>query len=166
MQYYAERELYHICPPAAGRAPAGAACGGAGDQLEEVRLRLGYPAAMLSRGRETPLTGAGGPLLVTSQLLRQLLDRVTDYSAYAAADYLRAGFITAAGGHRVGFCGQAVLEAGRLRTLQAFSSASIPRGPAGARLRGAAGALAAQRAGLDADRRDRPGRGRQACFGS
>ena len=95
------------------------------ERLEEVRLRLGYPAAMLSRGRETPLTGAGGPLLVTSQLLRQLLDRVTDYSAYAAADYLRAGFITAAGGHRVGFCGQAILEAGRMRTLQAFSSASI-----------------------------------------
>ena len=59
MQYYAERELYHICPPPlAERLQALPAA--ERERLEEVRLRLGYPAAMLSRGRETPLTGVAG----------------------------------------------------------------------------------------------------------
>ena len=80
MQYYAERELYHICPPPLAERLQALPAAERG-QLEEVRLRLGYPAAMLSRGRETPLTGAGGPPLVAAQPPRPRPGRGTGFSA-------------------------------------------------------------------------------------
>ena len=94
-------------------------------ELEEIRLRQGYSAAALIRGREELLQDRWQNILVTNQMLENLLARATDYSAYSAAEYLRQGFVTIAGGHRIGFCGQAVLERGKLQCLRDLTSASV-----------------------------------------
>ena len=91
-------------------------------QAEELRLRVGQTASVLLSGGEKPLYSAPA---VTASALRDLLEIATGASAHAAADQLRQGFVTARGGCRVGFCGQAVLEGGALRTLRTLSSAVI-----------------------------------------
>ncbi|MBE6966855.1 MAG: stage III sporulation protein AB [Ruminococcaceae bacterium] len=102
---------------------------------EEIRLRVGQAASVLLPRGEVPLSGAGA---VTASALRDLLERASGASVHAVSQQLRHGFVTAPGGLRVGFCGEAVTEMGQLRTLRAFSSAviRIPR-----EVRGCADAL-------------------------
>lgn len=102
---------------------------GTAAQLEEIRLRLGRPLAVGRCGREEFLTGEGrltarpeeaywvsrGDVEATVQLLFR-------GSLYAVEEQLRQGYVTVPGGHRVGFCGRAVLEDGRLARLVEISS--------------------------------------------
>lgn len=90
--------------------------------LEELRLRQGWPVTLRWYDTEQALDAS---LCVTKAMLDEILERATEHSAYAASGYLRHGFITIPGGHRVGFCGQAVLEHGQLKTLRDLSSVCI-----------------------------------------
>ena len=49
--------------------------------------------------------------------LRETVSLLSGYSLYAFEEELRQGYLTIEGGHRVGFCGKAVLENGEIRTL-------------------------------------------------
>ena len=102
---------------------------------EEIRLRVGQAVSVLLPRGEISLSAAGA---VTASALRDLLERASGASVHAVSQQLRHGFVTAPGGLRVGFCGEAVTEMGQLRTLRAFSSAviRIPR-----EVRGCADAL-------------------------
>ena len=85
---------------------------------EELRLRLGHPPALrLPEGErtfsETPLRPAD---------LAAVLEAATGASLHAYGDQLRRGFVCAPGGVRVGVCGAAVCEGGRLRTIRGVSS--------------------------------------------
>lgn len=124
MQGFDEQALYQICPSVIQEAlkqlPSYHRC-----CIEEIRLRQGYAVTILLSGEEIPLQNGTTPIIVERTILQQLLAKVCDYSVYAVAAYLRHGFITTVGGHRVGFCGQAVMEHGQLQTLRDFSSAVI-----------------------------------------
>lgn len=50
---------------------------------------------------------------------------LTGSSFYALEQELGQGYITLPGGHRAGLCGQAVVEAGRLKTLRHISSINL-----------------------------------------
>ena len=89
---------------------------------EEFRLRAGRRMSVLLPEGERTLPLAPE---VTEETLRDLLEIVTEASAHAAAEQLRRGCVTARGGCRVGFCGQAVSENGRLRTLRGLRSAAV-----------------------------------------
>ena len=96
--------IYEILPPAYRRALELA-----GDTaLEELRLRIGHVPTAVRRGNEEllPLPSGGG--LVTADDLSQLLLAATRQSCYAANETLKEGFVTIAGGHRIGVCGTAV----------------------------------------------------------
>ena len=93
--------------------------------LEEIRLRRGSPATLRVKGEELPILAQGKTVIVTGRMLDQLLERATDHSAYASDAYLKQGFVTVSGGHRIGFCGQAVVEQGKIHALRSLSSASI-----------------------------------------
>ena len=55
-----------------------------------------------------------------------MLEHICHYSPYAFEEELRQGFLTVAGGHRVGVAGQAVMEAdGRVRTFKNISYLNI-----------------------------------------
>ena len=88
---------------------------------EELRLRTGSPLTCATPSGERP----AGKRVVSPWDLEQVLDVVTGYSRYTAAETLRQGYLTARGGFRVGLCGSAVVEDGEVRTLTAFSSLSI-----------------------------------------
>lgn len=94
------------------------------DNLEEIRLRLGRPLAVHGHDEAFFLNEQGTP--VTGELAyrpdEKVIDRalqlISSSSLYAFEQELRCGYITVPGGHRVGLCGQAVLEAGRVARLK------------------------------------------------
>ena len=93
--------------------------------VEELRLRVGKPAAVYANGREWRITVQGNNLIVSPELVAQVVACALEYSVYNAQEQLRRGFFTIAGGHRVGICGEAVCEQGRMTTLKNFSSVNL-----------------------------------------
>jgi len=99
--------------------------------LEEVRLRVNQPLTVKSRGRYCYLDEQGNTTAlkqayrVTSDDLMRTVQILTNNSWYAWEEEIRSGYLTVPGGHRVGFCGRAVLYGGRIKTIHSVSSLSI-----------------------------------------
>ena len=101
--------------------------------IQEIRLRAGRPVVLHMDGREVFLTEQGNfadssrnACRVTEKELEETLEHICHYSPYAFEEELRRGFVTVAGGHRVGVAGQAVLESdGTVRTLKNISFLNI-----------------------------------------
>ena len=76
---------------------------------EELRFRAGQPMLMRCRGRwqrgKTPLT---------AELLDEMLTQFCQGALYAHHDTLVEGYVTLTDGCRVGVCGRAVTEDGRV----------------------------------------------------
>ncbi len=94
---------------------------------EEIRLRLGKPLCIAGCGMEM-FPGADGDgsiagrvYLVSEDDLKSSLQMVCNFSLYSVEEELRNGFVTVNGGHRVGVCGRAVIENGRIKTLKDIS---------------------------------------------
>lgn len=89
--------------------------------LEEIRLRVGWPVGVVRNGREQVTNSP----VVTQEALQHVLSAASGASIYTVNDSIKDGFLTIPGGHRIGVCGHAVMENGRIRTLRNFSSISI-----------------------------------------
>ena len=93
--------------------------------VEEIRLRAGRPVQALGQGWESFFSQQGeGPLeqadlLVTAEECEKMLAAFCFHSIYAAEEELRRGAITLPGGCRVGLCGRAVVEHGRIGRIAA-----------------------------------------------
>ncbi len=57
--------------------------------------------------------------------IQETVSLLSAYSLYAFEEELRQGYLTIEGGHRVGFCGKAVLEGGEIRTLRQINALNI-----------------------------------------
>lgn len=88
---------------------------------EELRLRAGWPMTVLLEGAERPLGGAP----VRGEELEQLVEIASRASIHTVLDQVRQGYLTVAGGHRIGLCGTAVLREGEIYALRGLSSASL-----------------------------------------
>ncbi|WP_067932948.1 stage III sporulation protein AA [Alicyclobacillus kakegawensis] len=103
------------------------------NRVEELRFRLGQPlqvcgdglnAFLAPDGQLTDLPGEG--VRVESEHLARVLQVVTQSSLYAVEDELRRGFVTMAGGHRVGVAGRTVLyESGTVRSVRSINSVNV-----------------------------------------
>lgn len=94
-------------------------------RVEELRLRIGRPLFLTLPEGEAPLPQTR----VLRHDLEHVLDRATEYSRYAAAETIRRGYATAAGGFRVGLCGTALPGedgSGGLRDISSLA-VRIPR---------------------------------------
>lgn len=91
------------------------------EQLEEFRLRRGFPMTVLLPQGEA---GTGSPPVGEDEL-RQVVENATQASAHTALDRVRQGFVTLRGGHRLGLCGSVVKKDGQIVTLRDISSLSI-----------------------------------------
>lgn len=89
--------------------------------VEELRLRAGWPMTVLLEGAERPLGGAP----VRGEELEQLVEIASRASIHTVLDQVRQGYLTVAGGHRIGLCGTAVLREGEIYALRGLSSASL-----------------------------------------
>lgn len=85
---------------------------------EQLRMRLGRPVGVCAAGREWPLSAE----TVTREDLRYVLERASCASFQSVESQLRAGYVMAAGGIRIGICGTAVMDGGRVEGVRDFSS--------------------------------------------
>lgn len=92
-----------------------------GRSVEEIRLRTGRPPQIVFSDSEIVLT----ELLFTKRDSDELLDKICFHSVYAHEDELRQGFIAYDGGFRIGVCGRAFSDNGRLLRITDVSSFNI-----------------------------------------
>ena len=90
-------------------------------RTEELRLRAGRPMTAVLDGRERDL---GGPPVEGAELDR-LVEIASGASLHTVLDQICRGYLTFAGGHRIGLCGTAVLREGAICGLRSISSADV-----------------------------------------
>lgn len=90
-------------------------------EVEELRLRAGRPPSVKTAAGERVLDLAP----VTAQELREVLSRAARYSVHSYTESLKRGFVTLAGGHRLGLCGTAAEENGQVIGVRGLSSVNL-----------------------------------------
>lgn len=90
------------------------------DNVEELRLRCGYPVIL-----KTSLGEIIQSKIITREDLKSILSSLVKYSYYAYEEDLAQGFITINGGHRVGICGKAVINNDKPTLIREISSLNI-----------------------------------------
>lgn len=86
---------------------------------QELRLRLDRQPILITAVKEQILTGR-----VTADDLCFCVNAATKYSPWASATTVE-GFVTAAGGHRIGICGEAVGQGTTFKGLRDYHSLCI-----------------------------------------
>ena len=89
--------------------------------IEEYRLRVGYPPAVLIAGNQLRLECGN----VTTTMLEEILLLASGQAVYASQQMLKHGFLTLPGGHRLGLCGTAVYMDGCISSLKEISSLNL-----------------------------------------
>ena len=88
--------------------------------LEEIRVYKNKPVQVFAGGKRIQLSGE-----VSGNDMNKIISYLMKFSYYAYEEDLAKGFITIDGGHRVGICGKAVLEKGKVVLLRDISSINI-----------------------------------------
>ena len=89
-------------------------------QIEEIRVRHGGCASVTAEGRNILLS-----FVPTREEMDVLLCAMCDNSLYAHRETINNGYITLEGGIRVGVCGRATVDGGRLLGVYDVSSMNI-----------------------------------------
>ena len=87
--------------------------------LQELRLRLGQVPELNMGSRSLWLDR-----IVCQDDLNFIMNTASRYSPWAAST-MSEGYLTAAGGHRIGICGEAVVKNGKLETFRKVHSLCI-----------------------------------------
>ena len=90
-------------------------------RVEELRLRLGQGITAVCSDGELDL---GGPA-VQRRDLEQLVELASRTSLHTVLPQICRGYLTVAGGHRIGLTGTAVMSGGEITGLRAFSGADL-----------------------------------------
>lgn len=97
--------------------------------IEEIRLRARAPLTIGIWGESCFITHTGGitnhesdAYKVSKEEVKEAFGKVCENSVYAYLEEIRRGFITVKGGHRVGICGKAVCEDGKVTAIKEISS--------------------------------------------
>lgn len=118
--------LWKSLPPALGKhIQENESCALA--HLEEIRLRLGQPILLKAEGKWFPCVSQNDKNrhIFSNSDMKACVSLLSAYSLYAFAEEIRQGFLTIEGGHRIGFCGKAIMEDGKIKTLHPISSLNI-----------------------------------------
>lgn len=98
------------------------------ESVHEIRMRTDRPLSVASFGKERFLTEKGNLTeypdmcrIVTHEDMEYSFKAVCDCSIYSYRREISEGFITLEGGNRVGICGTAVTENGRVSSLKYIS---------------------------------------------
>ena len=89
------------------------------ETLQELRLRRGQPPEMVCKNGKFGLKRK-----ISQEDLTFVVNTASRYSPWAAAT-VSQGYITAPGGHRIGLCGEAVVQQGSMTGLRQISSLCV-----------------------------------------
>lgn len=95
------------------------------NNLQEIRIRVNCPCIFVI-GRMEYFPDKNGRLhkemekgfAFSKEDVDVIFNHICNYSPYAYESQLKQGFLTVAGGHRVGVCGQVVLQDGRITLMK------------------------------------------------
>ncbi|WP_286229107.1 stage III sporulation protein AA [Neobacillus mesonae] len=90
------------------------------EDLEEIRIRINRPIELTAKGETSVLS-----YIIQSEDAFHLMNKISHFSIYALEEELKRGYITVAGGHRIGLAGKVVLEAGKVKAIRDISSFNI-----------------------------------------
>ncbi|WP_017472290.1 stage III sporulation protein AA [Amphibacillus jilinensis] len=91
------------------------------NDIEEIRVRINRPLEIIKQATYKMFED-----MVVNELDGQfILNQLSEYSRYRLEEELRNGYITIAGGHRVGITGKTVLQHGAVKQIQSISSFNI-----------------------------------------
>lgn len=110
------------------------------EEVQELRVRSGKPLFITVKGQEYAV-GKGGNLsassdaertkrdgqacIVSQREIEQTVECAVRHSLYAFEEQIRQGFLTVAGGHRIGVIGRAVSEHREIRTIKPITGLNI-----------------------------------------
>ncbi|MGL5615591.1 MAG: stage III sporulation protein AA [Sarcina sp.] len=89
-------------------------------KIDEIRLSIGKPIIIMKNNKEEIKN-----YRVTIEDMKNIIQRVSNYSIYAFEEEIRQGYITIEGGHRIGISGQCVIENSSIKTIKHISSLNI-----------------------------------------
>ena len=87
--------------------------------VNEIRLRLHSPPEVIGNSQTVILNRS-----ITAEDLSFCINSATKYSPWTSGS-ITDGFITAAGGHRIGICGECVFNGDRLKNIVSLTSVCI-----------------------------------------
>lgn len=100
--------------------------------VNEIRLRCEKPILVIEGGKEWFLDKQGfyterlaEAVIMNRTDLDRIIQHVCHYSLYAYEEELKQGYITVAGGHRIGMVGQVVMEKEGIRTIKHIRGLNI-----------------------------------------
>lgn len=96
------------------------------DSLEEIRIKSGKPVYLYC-GNGEYILNCTRQHPVNPKILSTICNSLFHHSIYAYQEELANGYITLESGYRIGFCGRAVVEGNRIKTLRDISSLNIRR---------------------------------------
>jgi stage III sporulation protein AA len=109
------------------RIPANVFC-----SIEEIRLRIGKPLTVSCAGLPYFLSTQGvctadgnAALVITQAHVASVLARFTGHAMYAFEEAIKNGYVTLAGGHRVGVAGTCVVDAGAVKTIRNIAGLNV-----------------------------------------
>ncbi|SDD54357.1 stage III sporulation protein AA [Terribacillus halophilus] len=91
------------------------------DKLQEIRCRTNQQLELCFDDTTEWIDTS----FITADDARFMLNQLSDFSLYALENELREGYITIAGGHRIGLSGQVNTEGGMVKALKHISSFNI-----------------------------------------
>ena len=97
----------------------------------EIRLRVNNPISINLKNHNRYVTETGisinnkDAIICTKELIESVVFKASSQSIYAFNEQIKKGFITVAGGIRIGITGQVVLENKKIKTIKYFSSLNI-----------------------------------------
>lgn len=107
------------------------------EMVQELRLRTGQPALMITGGGEYLIrrsgemvkTGGGAcrqdAFVLNQSQMRETVEFMGSFSLYAAEEELRQGFLTVQGGHRIGVAGRVVAQGNDIRLMKFISFINV-----------------------------------------
>lgn len=90
------------------------------DVLQEIRIKVNKPL-IIQIGEKEYISR----LKATEEDMKRMLNKMSGYSIYAVEDELKQGYITVKGGHRIGVCGECIMEGSKVKTIKYVSSINI-----------------------------------------
>ena len=90
------------------------------EDIQEIRMRAERPVICIQNGKERILNE-----VVTLSDLKQIVEAVCGYSGYAFEEEISQGYLTIAGGHRIGLAGRVVQKEGKIQTIKYLSALNI-----------------------------------------
>lgn len=93
---------------------------GANSQITEIRFRVNRRIIMITAGTEIFLN-----YIITLADILEILVKLSKNSLYAIQNDINNGFVVIKGGHRIGICGEVVIQDGNIKNIRNINSMNI-----------------------------------------